>query len=145
MKCRTIHKKLIFFLEGDLTNKEAEEISAHLAQCGECAAFAEDMKKTLSVLTIEKSPEVNPFFYTRLKARMEKETEAVYQPAGIPFWEKVLQPALFSLLLLAGIYSGIKIGQPLSDGMTAVSYAENELIPYLNEMEAEPIETFLME
>ena len=145
MNCRIIHKKLIFFLEGDLTKKEAEEISAHLAQCSECAAFAEDMKKTLSIVEIEKFPEVNPFFYTRLKARLEKETEAVYRPAGFPLWEKVLQPALFSLLLVAGIYTGIKIGQPVNDDLSTVSYAESELIPYLNEMEAEPLETFLME
>jgi len=145
MNCNSIHKKLIFFLDGDLTVKEAEEVSAHLAQCGKCAAFAEDMKRTLGIVELEKSPEVNPFFYTRLKARIDKEKENIIRPAGSPMWEKVLQPAIFSLLLLAGIYTGIKIGQPATRELTSLYSAETELVPYLNEMEAEPIETFLME
>src|SRR5690554_3937691 len=112
MKCKTLHKKLIFFLEGDLPEKEAREIKLHLNECADCAAFAEDMKKTLDIIQAEKSPEVNPFFYTRLKARMESEEVREKQQIGFPVWERILQPALFSLLLLAGVYTGIKIGQP---------------------------------
>ncbi|MGC9353625.1 MAG: anti-sigma factor family protein [Mariniphaga sp.] len=145
MKCKTLHKKLIFFLEGDLPAREAEEMAAHLAQCDACAAFAEEMKKTLDIIQVEKSPEMNPFFYTRLKARMESEEVQEKQQIGFPVWEKVLQPALFSLLLLAGIYTGIKIGQPANTETDHGIFAETELVPFLNEMEAEPIETFLME
>ena len=47
MKCEKLHKKLIFFLDGDLPEKEAQEINSHLNECTDCAAFAEDMKKTL--------------------------------------------------------------------------------------------------
>lgn len=145
MKCKTLHKKLIFFLEGDLSEKEAREIKLHLNECAGCAAFAADMKKTLDIIQVEKSPEVNPFFYTRLKARMEKEDTREKQPVGFPVWEKVLQPALFSLLLLAGIYTGIKIGQPANTGSDQNIFAETELVPFLNEMETEPLENFLME
>jgi hypothetical protein len=56
-----------------------------------------------------------------------------------------LQPAFFSLLLLAGVYTGIKIGQPATTETDHNIFAETELVPFLNEMEAEPIETFLME
>jgi len=145
MKCKTLHKKLIFFLEGDLPEKEANEMKAHLAECESCAAFARDMQKTLGMIHIEKSPEVNPFFYTRLKARMENKEIKEKQRIGFPVWAKVLQPAFFSLLLLAGIYTGIKIGQPVTTETSHGIFAENELIPFLNEMETEPIETFLME
>lgn len=145
MNCKTLHKKLIFFLEGDLPAKEAEEVAAHLAQCNSCAAFAEDLKKTLEIIQLEKTPKVNPFFYTRLKARMENEEIKENQPAGISIWEKVLQPAFFSLLLIAGIYTGIKIGQPASAETGQNIIAETELVPFLNEMEDEPIESFLME
>lgn len=145
MKCKTLHKKLIFFLEGDLSEKEAREIKLHLNECAGCAAFAEDMKKTLGIIQAEKSPEVNPFFYTRLKARMESEEVQEKQQIGFPVWERILQPALFSLLLLAGVYTGIKIGQPATTETDHNIFAETELVPFLNEMEAEPIETFLME
>jgi hypothetical protein len=49
-------------------------------------------------------------------------------------WKKVLQPAFFSLLLLAGIYTGIKIGQPSNTGTNQNIYSEIELVPYLIEM-----------
>jgi anti-sigma factor RsiW len=144
MKCKNLHNKLIFYLEGDLPQKEMEQVNFHLSGCTECASFAEDMKKTLGIFEAEKSPEVNPFFYTRLKAKMEDEAES-FEKVNSPLLLRVLQPAIFSLLLLAGIYSGIKIGQRAEDSLYAANSPEEQVIPYLNEMEAEPIETFLME
>ena len=76
---------------------------------------------------------------------MENEEAREEQQVGFLIWEKVLQPAFFSLLLLAGIYTGIKIGQPVNNEKGQNIFAETELVPFLNEMEAEPIETFLME
>jgi hypothetical protein len=83
------------------------------------------MKKTLGIIQVEKSPEVNPFFYTRLKARMENNEVQEKQRVGFPVWEKVLQPAFFSLLLLAGIYTGIKIGQPANTGTRPKYFCRN--------------------
>jgi anti-sigma factor RsiW len=143
MQCKKLHKKLIFFLEGDLPGHEMEQVKQHLAECDECAAFASEMSKTLTILQEEKSPEVNPFFYTRLKARLESQTEKPAQFIRNPFVARVLQPAFFSLLLLAGIYTGVKIGQPADTG--ASYFQQEQVVPYLNEMEAEPIEAFLME
>jgi len=141
MKCKAIHKKLIFFLENDLPENEMEDIRLHLAECQECAAFAEYMRKTLNVVDQERGPDVNPFFYTRVKARLENEA---VKDAVVPLWARILQPAVFTLLLLAGVYAGIKIGQP-ANNIKESYYAEQEMFPYLYEMAAEPIETFLME
>jgi anti-sigma factor RsiW len=144
MKCKTLHNKLIFYLEGDLPGKEAEQVRHHLSECPDCSAFAEEMKKTFRVLETEKSPEVNPFFFTRIKAKMESEAELSPANKRNPVLAHVIQPALFSLLLLTGIFAGIKIGENVQNQMVASSEKE-QVIPYLNEMEAEPIESFLMD
>lgn len=144
MKCKELHNKLIFFLEGDLPEREMEQVKVHLSGCPDCKLFAEELNKTLNVLETEKSPAVNPFFYTRLKAKMEAQAESS-EKAGSPFFVRVFQPALFSLLLFAGIYSGIKIGQRAEDQLYVSNSATEQVIPYLNEMDAEPIEAFLME
>jgi len=145
MKCKTLHKNLIFFLEGELPAKEMEAVKSHLCDCKECAAFAEEIKKTLEIIEKEKSPEVNPFFYTRLKAKLESQAE----PKKISVWQpvlvKVIQPAFFSLLLLAGSYGGFKIASPVRGNLASTEITNNEIIPYLNEMQSEPIEDFLME
>lgn len=145
MRCKTLHKKIIFFLDGELSAHEMEQMKVHLLECNECSAFAEDMKKTLGVLETEKSHEINPFFYTRLKAKIENRASAQNERFRRPVFARILQPAIFSILLIAGIYSGIKIGKPVSGEMNFVTYSNQEIIPYLNEMKTESIEAFLME
>ncbi|MEZ5104661.1 MAG: zf-HC2 domain-containing protein [Draconibacterium sp.] len=143
MKCSNIHKKLIFFLENKLPEKEMEEVGIHLSECKDCAVFAEDLKKTLHILDTEKLPEVNPFFYTRVKAKMEATEPEKVTYVNLIF-NRVLQPALFTVLLLAGIYGGIKIGTP-STLKNTVYALQNQEVPILNEMETESIEGFLMD
>ncbi len=145
MKCKNLHSKLIFYLEGDLPESEKQRVEEHLSECSECMAFANDMRKTLGMIEVEKNPESNPFFYTRLKARLEKEYQEEHQAAGKPLLRRVLQPVLFSIILLLGIYAGIKLGQPVDGEMAGYTFPDEQVIPYLNEMEAEPIEAFLME
>jgi anti-sigma factor RsiW len=145
MECKTIHKELIFFLEGDLPSEKAGQIEMHLNECSACAAFAEEMKETLGILEAEKSPAVNPFFYTQLKAKLENRESA--EPAFFKrvVLAQVLQPALFSILLIIGIYSGIKIGQPSPVKVFSTTQFKQDAVPYFNEMKTESIETFLME
>ncbi|MBT3385227.1 MAG: zf-HC2 domain-containing protein [Prolixibacteraceae bacterium] len=145
MKCKTLHKDLIFFLEKELPEKEMELVKTHLAECSNCALFAEEMKKTLGILEAERSPAVNPFFYTRLKAKIENREPEIKQVFWKPELVRVLQPVLFSVLLILGIYTGIKIGQPTPAQMISVNAADQEIISFLNEMDSEPIEGFLME
>ena len=145
MKCKTLHKNLIFFLEGELPEKEMEHIKIHLSECSTCASFAVEMQKTLGILEAERSPAVNPFFYTRLKAKLENQESEQKQVFWSPALVRVLQPAVFSFLLIIGIYAGVKIGQPASTKQYMATIIQNEEIPYLNEMEVESIETFLME
>lgn len=143
MKCKDIHSKLIFFLEEELPAKEIQAVQKHLDNCRACALFAEDMRKTLSILETEKTPEINPFFYTRVKAKLEKQEEKQVL-AHRPVSARVLQPVAFSLILVLGIYWGIKFGASNAKQVTTLT-VQQEVIPYLNEMDVEPIETFLMQ
>ena len=145
MNCKTLHTKIIFFLEGELPAGEMEEVKIHLESCSDCAAFTNEMRKTLAVIENEKTPQLNPFFYTRVKARLENQPESVVATRQVPVLVRILQPALFSLLLIAGIYTGVKIGQPAKINSDVPVFSENEVVPYFNEMETEAIENFLME
>lgn len=142
MKCKDVHNKLIFFLEGDLSEAEMKAVQEHLSECGECALFAEELKLTFSILETEKKPEVNPFFYTRVKAKLEKQEEQSIERR--PVLARVLQPVAFSLILLLAIYGGIKFGATSAEQSASLTL-KHELIPYLNEMDVEPIENFLMQ
>lgn len=143
MKCNTVHNKLIFFLEKELPVSEMEQVQKHLDECSECARFAAEMKNTLQILDTDKVSDDNPFFFTRVKARLEKQEEK--QPAARPVLVRILQPVAFSILLLFGIYGGFKLGQAPKVTTADTSLSEQEMVPYWNELDAEPIESFLME
>lgn len=144
MNCKTIHKKIIFWIDGELPAEEMNQINLHLAVCKECTAFATDMQKTLGILTSEKNQEANPFFYTRVKARLENAEPNEFSRETHSLWNRVLQPAFFSVLLIVGIYIGFKIGRT-SSYRHSHEISKMETIPYLNEMSAETIENFLMQ
>jgi hypothetical protein len=126
MNCKTLHTKIIFFLEEELPDREMEDIKIHLESCPGCIAFASEMKKTLTVLHNDKLQEVNPFFYTRVKARLENQEAEKTAARRNPVLVRILQPAFFSILLLAGIYTGVKIGQPSKNAADTSVYAETE-------------------
>lgn len=143
MKCNKVHNKLIFFLGKELPVSEMEQVQKHLDECSECALFAAEMKNTLSILDSDKVTDENPFFYTRVKARLENQTEV--QLSVRPVLARILQPVAFSIILLLGIYGGFKLGQaPITD-FADNSLSEQEMVPFWNELETEPIESFLME
>jgi hypothetical protein len=59
-------------------------------------------------------------------------------------WLKQLQPALFSVLLLASIFSGVKLGQFFTPHVQT-DYIAESLVPLVNEMKSEPLEIFLLD
>lgn len=142
MNCKTVHNKLIFFVEKELPVSEMKQVQLHLESCTKCALFEKEMQLTFGIIEEEKLLEPNPFFYTRVKARLEnQETEQVI---GRPILARLLQPLAFSIILMLGVYGGIKLGQPHKPEMAANTVSEQQMIPYLNEMDTEPIEAFLM-
>lgn len=144
MKCKVLHKKLIFFLEKELPENEIEQIKVHISECASCALFVEEMRKTLAVIAEERMPETNPFLYSRVKVKLEDHAEKSPAPGWLTHLKPALQPIAFSVLLVLGIYSGFKIGYT-AEQTAETTLTQQEILPYLNEMEAEPIENFLMD
>jgi hypothetical protein len=145
MKCKTVHKNLIFFLEKELPVSEMSAVQQHLDTCSECALFASEMKKTLGILETEKIVDDNPYFYTRVKVKLENQVSKENVVFGRPVLLRVLQPVAFSILLILGVYGGIKMGDTGSTPKATNIIAEQDMIPYWNVLDAEPIENFLLQ
>jgi anti-sigma factor RsiW len=56
------------------------KLQAHLAGCDHCRRELEELRATMNLLDTWKMPEPNPYFLTRLEARMREERQA--EPAG---------------------------------------------------------------
>lgn len=56
------------------------KVQAHVAECDGCRTQLDELKTTMALLDTWQAPEPNPYFLTRLEARMREERDAA--PAG---------------------------------------------------------------
>jgi hypothetical protein len=56
------------------------KVQMHVAECSRCQGELEELKATIELLDAWQAPEPNPYFLTRLGARMREERETA--PAG---------------------------------------------------------------
>ena len=106
MKCWKCFRDLTAYLEGTLGPEAQAGVERHLDECKECRGFAEFLRDNYFLAAEEYRVEPAPFFFTRVKARLESVTATTANSS----WRVLLQPTFFSLLLLLGIYSGIRLG-----------------------------------
>lgn len=139
MKNKCFHKDLIFYLDNELSAEKRNAVEKHLEECVDCQSFLAFVRSTMQVIEKEKEPEVSPFFYTRLSARLNEKQVHETQSQ----WARIAQPAFFSLVLLAGIYGGLKLGSNVSS--SEVKPQSTSSIQMLNDFAAEPIESFLLD
>lgn len=139
MKHDSIHKDLIFYIDNELSVEKRIAVKKHLEECADCRSFLAFLKEGMQVIEKEKNPEVTPFFYTRLSARLEEKPK--YQAQNQ--WARLAQPAFFALILILGIYGGLRIGDNASS--PRVNQPTTSSIQMLNDFEAEPIESFLLD
>jgi anti-sigma factor RsiW len=55
-------------------------VQTHLEECGHCRRELEELRAAMNILDAWEAPEPNPYFLTRLDARLREEREAA--PAG---------------------------------------------------------------
>ena len=139
MKHNTIHKELIFYLDNELSVEKRTAVEKHLETCADCRSFLTFLQDGMQVIEKEKNPKVSPFFFTRLSVRLDQKTEDQTKSQ----WVRLVQPAFFSLLLILGIYGGLRLGSNAS--MPKQEQAASITIQMLNDFESEPIESFLLE
>jgi hypothetical protein len=56
------------------------KVTAHVAECDSCGKKLEELRATMALLDHWEAPEPNPYFLTRLNARLDEERQAA--PAG---------------------------------------------------------------
>ena len=84
MTCNDVNSKLadLLFEPEQIDAMVDEKLQSHLEECGECRQQLQELRATMSLLDTWKAPEPNPYFLTRLNARLDEEREAA--PVGWP-------------------------------------------------------------
>jgi hypothetical protein len=52
------------------------EVQAHVAGCARCRSEVDELRSTMNLLDAWEAPEPNPYFMTRMEARLREEREA---------------------------------------------------------------------
>jgi len=107
--CRTYQEKLSVFVDGRLSPKEAAAVAAHLADCPDCAALVDQMKR-LNEMASATLPEVNPALLATLERRIQAEVDRlptvdVSAPKAkariFPIWYRYAAAAASVIIVLA--------------------------------------------
>jgi hypothetical protein len=77
-KCTAMETKLAELLLAPET--VPAKVSTHVAACESCSKELEELRATIALMNTWEAPEPNPYFLTRLNARLDEERQAA--PAG---------------------------------------------------------------
>jgi anti-sigma factor RsiW len=103
MKC-VEREKIFVFTHRMLEPREESEVRAHLAECSECRAVAEEFRKLDAVLDEWKPTEPSPWFDTRVRAALAaEERKRAARPLFGLRWAQWLVPAVVVALVVLGV------------------------------------------
>lgn len=103
MACNNIQIELIDLLENRLSGERTVVVSNHINSCPHCAGQFEFIKKTYGLIDEEKEMPVNPFFYAKVKARLDAQLSPEIKLKG---WIQWLKPIGIAASILLGFYIG---------------------------------------
>lgn len=125
MKCKKIQKKLSAFMDGELDEQQQELVQTHLQDCRDCQEALEHLNRIDRVLGEVSEMAVQPFFLSRLHARLQSE---VSPPRSLHLawtYGKFLAPVAVVFGLGLGALLGVQLARNFSPGAETTAAAES--------------------
>ena len=126
MACNNIQIKLIDYLEKKLPADEMMVVSNHLKSCLACDEQFEFIEQTYGLIDGEKEMPINPFFYSKVKTRLDAQ---LTPDKVLGSWVQWLKPVGIAASILIGFYIGS--GEVIQETETTseTELAEELLLP----------------
>lgn len=120
MECSSAREWLFRRLDDELSSSELERLDAHLAQCPSCArewrllTWPQRLSRAIPAL------EPSPFFYSRLRARLQSEEQSVTLWQIILGLSRQIVPAMAAVtLVLLSFFAYLQVRDPRADVISA--------------------------
>ena len=114
MRHKSIRKKLLRYLDNDLSDGEMQHVQRHLESCQSCQ---DDLKTIESLWRIDRPIErmtAPPFLWTRISTRLEEEERQSF----VSIIKDALLPALRPAIIIAGLLLVLVGGMELGNMIT---------------------------
>jgi predicted anti-sigma-YlaC factor YlaD len=121
-------------MDGEISTERKKTIQIHLQECEACQEVLKTMNRAWDMLDELSVPESAPYFYTRLKARMEAEKPE----KGQKWIESILIPASAVVAIILGIIVGSIVGSNGNQQAEAAVVEEEFIASYLDSFEDLP-------
>jgi hypothetical protein len=121
-------------MDGELSTERKKTIQIHLQECETCQETLKTMNQAWCLLDELPAPESVPYFYTRLKARMEAEKPE----KGQKWIERILIPTSAVVAIILGIFMGSIVGSNGNQQAEAAVVDEEFIASYLDSFEDLP-------
>lgn len=149
MDCKFFCNNILNFYYQDLESNELAMMHEHLLHCPDCLKAYNNIIPLLNSSKISKEISPDPFFYTRLAAKLE---EPKNERISYRLFTRLAQPLFVICLTIIGVFVGIKINNGLRNNATSLNSAstENQLISqlageyYMSTTKEENIETYYL-
>jgi predicted anti-sigma-YlaC factor YlaD len=150
MDCKKTGYNLIDYFYKELSAENSKAVQDHLEVCNSCRSLYNKMSGVLSTTELHSEMIPDEFLSTRIIAKLENKQHVV---SGAKVLQYFLRPVLVVSLVVLGIFTGIKISNSYTEGLSSdlVSSNENNLATqfasenYLNAPNDEYLELYLNE
>ena len=114
MKHKEIRKKLLRYIDLELSEKERAEIQLHLERCEQCREDFQLLSGAWKLSQPIKRAQPSPFLWNKISARLdEKVQRGQLIHKAVLFIRQTARPALTAAIVLLGFFIGIKLGNRL--------------------------------
>jgi anti-sigma factor RsiW len=105
MQCNDFHRNTLHYLDKSLHPDANAAYHLHLAECQACQTYLHRMEQLWSVIEHDRITDTDPFFYTRLQAKIEMQQQN--EKSG---WALSLKPLALAVAVVIPLIAGVWLG-----------------------------------
>lgn len=144
MKCKEVNKKLVSYINNELSNTENENVKSHLESCAICNEIVVELQNTMNLFDDRITLQPNPFLYTRILQELNILHTVQDNNGFLPVFKRVLLPVIFSLLLIFSVFLGITLGNIYETNQQEKETSLLTIEYFFNDLEQETVEVSLL-
>lgn len=146
MKCKLSNIKLIKYLNKELSEAESKEVELQINNSENYLQLLNELKATYGLVNSFPKLKENPNLYLNIinKVSETSDNAPIVETQTIPIYG-IVRPTLFAASILVAILSGVFIGDKFTKQPTIEMAATINSEFYMNALQLENIENYLME